>query len=72
MRENTTEMWICWKLGKTEKTAAKVLECPVKFNCKSLFYSNQVDRFVVSRSKGELRWDFTWPPVLMTMDSEEL
>ena len=37
------------------------MECPVKFNCKSLFYSNRVDRFVVSRSEGELRWDFTWP-----------
>lgn len=49
------------EVRKTEKTAAKVLECPVKFNCKSLFYSNRVDRFVVSRSEGELRWDFTWP-----------
>lgn len=49
------------EFGKTERTEAKVLECPVKFNCRSLFYSNQVDRFVVSRSEGELRWDFTWP-----------
>ena len=49
------------EFGKTERTEARVLECPVKFNCRSLFYSNQVDRFVVSRSEGELRWDFTWP-----------
>lgn len=49
------------EVGKSEKTEAKVLECPVKFNCKSLFYSNQIDRFVVNRSQGELRWDFTWP-----------
>ena len=49
------------EVRKTERTETKVLECPVKFTCRSLFYSNQVDRFVVSRSKGELRWDFTWP-----------
>ena len=47
--------------GKSEMTEARVLECEVSFRCRGLFYSNQVDRFVVSRSEGELRWSFTWP-----------
>lgn len=47
--------------GKTEITEAKVLECEIVFICRGLFYSNQVDRFVVSRSEGELRWDYAWP-----------
>lgn len=46
---------------KSEMTEARVLECEVSFRCRGLFYSNQVDRFVVSRSEGELRWSFTWP-----------
>lgn len=49
------------KFGKSELTEAKVLECKVGFKCKGLFYANRLDRFVVSRSEGELRWDFTWP-----------
>lgn len=49
------------EFGKSEMTEAKVLESVIKFNCRGLFYSNQVDRFVVSRSEGELRWNFTWP-----------
>lgn len=49
------------EFGKTEMTEARVLECGVQFMCRGLFYSNQIDRFVVSRSEGELRWNFTWP-----------
>lgn len=49
------------EFGKEEMTKEGVLECPVVFSCIGLFYSNQVERFVVSRSDGELRWDFTWP-----------
>lgn len=48
-------------IGKTEMTEARVLECGVRFACRGLFYSNQVVRFVVSRSEGELRWNYTWP-----------
>ncbi len=46
---------------KSEISRSGVLECPVSFSCKGLFYSNQINRFAVSRSEGELRWDFTWP-----------
>lgn len=49
------------EFGKSEITQARVLECEVSFQCKSLFYSNQTDRFVVSRSEGEMRWDYRWP-----------
>lgn len=48
-------------LKKTEIERSRVLECPVSFLCRGLFYSNQTDRFVVTRSEGELRWDFRWP-----------
>ena len=49
------------EFGKSEITEARVLECEVQFMCRGLFYSNQVDRFVVGRTEGELRWSFTWP-----------
>lgn len=41
--------------------AKGVLSCPVSFKCKGLFYVNREDRFVIERSDGELRFDFTWP-----------
>lgn len=47
-------------VGKTEITQSRVLECPVKFVCKSLFYSNHVNRFKIERVEGEVRWDFRW------------
>ena len=49
------------ELGKSEITKARVLECKIKLTCKSLFYSDRVDRFVITRSEGEMRWDFRWP-----------
>lgn len=49
------------EIEKTEITKEGVLECPVVFICRGLFYSNQVERFVISRSDGEVRWDFAWP-----------
>lgn len=49
------------EFGKTEITEARVLECEITLRCLGLFYSNQIDRFVVSRSEGELRWDYRWP-----------
>lgn len=38
-----------------------VLSCTVSFKCRSLFYINKEDRFVIERSEGELRFDFRWP-----------
>lgn len=46
---------------KGELTKVQVLECDVVFRSRGLFYSNQVDRFVISRAEGELRWDYRWP-----------
>lgn len=48
------------RVGKSEITQKKVLECPVDFACRSLFYSNYVDRFRIERVEGEARWDFRW------------
>lgn len=47
-------------LQKTE-IDAKVLQCKVQFKCKSLFYSDRTNRFVIDRVDGELRFDFRWP-----------
>lgn len=47
-------------LGKTEK-AAGLLPCDVDFACKTLFYDNQIDRFIVTRADGELRYSFRYP-----------
>lgn len=47
-------------INKSELGHNKVLECPVKFICKSLFYSNHVNRFKIERVEGEARWDFRW------------
>ena len=38
-----------------------MIGCESSLTLQKPVYSNQVDRFVVSRSEGELRWDFTWP-----------
>ena len=46
--------------GKTEISNG-LLHCTVAFNCKSLFYDSQVDRFIVTRSDGELRYSFRYP-----------
>lgn len=56
-------------IGKSELTESQVLECTVTFMCKGLFYSSQTDRFIVSRTRGELRWDFTWPARFNDYDS---
>ena len=48
------------KLEKTE-IADGVLQCPVKFYCKSLFYSNVQNNFTVSTIEGELRYTVAWP-----------
>lgn len=47
-------------LGKSEVSQKRVLECPIKFVCRSLFYSNHVNRFKIERVEGEVRWDFRW------------
>ena len=49
------------EFGKTEIGKSGALECEIGFTCKGLFYSNRVNRFTISRSEGEMRWDFTWP-----------
>lgn len=59
-------------IGKTEITENQVLECTVTFACRGLFYSSQTDRFIVSRTQGELRWDFTWPARFNDYDSRSL
>lgn len=46
--------------GKTEK-AAGLLSCDVDFACKTLFYNSSVDRFIVTRADGELRYSFRYP-----------
>lgn len=48
-------------LEKSELKATKILECDVVFRCRGLFYSDHIDRFVITRAKGELRWDYRWP-----------
>lgn len=48
-------------LEKSELKATKILECDVVFRCKGLFYSDHIDRFVITREKGELRLDYRWP-----------
>lgn len=48
-------------LGKTEITQKMVMECPVRFICKSLFYANHINRFKIERVEGEVRWAFRWP-----------
>lgn len=47
-------------VGKSEITQKRVLECPIKFMCRSLFYSNHINRFKIERVEGEVRWDFRW------------
>jgi len=46
--------------GKTE-LQNRLLHCDVQFICKSLFYDSQVDRFIVTRADGELRYSFRYP-----------
>lgn len=45
---------------KTEISENNFLECDIKMLAKSLFYSNYVDKFLIDRVKGEMRWDFRW------------
>lgn len=59
-------------LGKSELTEEQTLEPEVAFVCKGLFYSNQTDRFIVSRTEGEMRWDFTWPVQFKDYDSRNM
>lgn len=49
-----------------------VLSCAVSFKCRSLFYINKEDRFVIERSEGELRFDFRCRPDLMIIVSVQL
>lgn len=48
------------KLEKTEMEKG-VLQCAVDFYCKSLFYSNVQNNFVVTTVEGELRYTIKWP-----------
>lgn len=48
-------------LGKGEIDESRTLQCAIKMKCKSLFYSDSVDRYSVQRVDGECRWNFTWP-----------
>lgn len=48
------------KLDKAE-IGKGVLQCKVQFKCRSLFYSDRTNRFVVDRVEGEFRFDFQWP-----------
>lgn len=48
------------KIDKTEIENG-VLKCAVEFYCRSLFYSNTKNNFVVSTVEGELRYTVTWP-----------
>lgn len=38
-----------------------VLRYTGTFNCKSLFYTTNQNRFVIEKSEGEMRFDFRWP-----------
>lgn len=49
------------EVKKSELKETQILECGIVFICKGLFYSSQTNRFSISRSDGELRWDFRWP-----------
>ena len=60
------------KIGKSELTENRTLEPDITFVCKGLFYSNQTDRFIVSRTEGEMRWDFTWPVRFKDYDSRSM
>lgn len=60
------------KIGKSELTEGKTLEADIALACKGLFYSNQTDRFIVSRTEGEMRWDFTWPARFKDYDSRNM
>lgn len=60
------------KIEKTELTMERTLEPDITLMCKGLFYSNQTDRFIVSRTEGEMRWDFTWPVRFKDYDSRNM
>ncbi len=47
-------------LEKTEMEEG-VLKSAVKFYCKSLFYSDTKNYFIVTAVEGEMRYDITWP-----------
>lgn len=46
---------------KSEIDENGALQCGVSFTCRSLYYSNATDRFVVQRITGEYRFDARWP-----------
>lgn len=48
------------KIDKTEIEKG-VLQCKVQFKCRSLFYSDRTNRFVIDRVDGEFRFNFRWP-----------
>ena len=48
------------KLVKTE-IDGRVLQCAVEFYCKSLFYTDVNNNFVISTVEGELRYTIEWP-----------
>ncbi len=60
------------KIGKSEITEERTLEPEIILVCKGLFYSNQTDRFVVSRTEGEMRWNFIWPVRFKDYDSRNM
>lgn len=41
-------------------TKGKALEVPIKFVCRSLFYTTQKFEYKIERDLQELRWDFKW------------
>ena len=43
--------------GKSEIDENGALQCKTVFTCRSLYYSNVIDRFVVQRITGEYRFD---------------
>ena len=47
--------------GKSEIDENGALQCKTVFTCRSLYYSNVIDRFVVQRITGEYRFDARWP-----------
>lgn len=47
-------------IGKGERKG-HFLQCPIKFNAKSLFYTDTETRFVVETVEGDSSWDLTFP-----------